>query len=189
MRIGLFGILPGVPGIAGDAPLDELLTRIEKAETDGFAGFWAAGNTSLETLSVLMLAGRQTSRIELGTAVVPTYPRHPVVLAQQALTAQAATGNRFTLGIGLSHRVYVEDQLGLDYSKPIRHTREYLSVLTPLLEGSVARFEGAEYRVKARLSVPNAARSQVLVAALGPQMLTLTGALADGTITWMGGPN
>ncbi len=188
MRIGLFGIVPNVPGASGDAPLDDLLDRVEQAEAAGFASFWAAGNSNLETLFVLALAGRRTSRIELGTAVVPTYPRHPVILAQQALTAQAATGNRFTLGIGLSHRFYIENSLGLDYSKPIRHTREYLSVLTPLLDGQTARFRGEEYRVSAQLNVPGATRPQILVAALGPQMLRLTGRLADGTITWMGGP-
>ena len=136
----------------------------------------------------LALAGRETSKIELGTGVVPTYPRHPTALAQQALTAAAASNNRLTLGIGLSHRVVIENMLGLDYSKPIRHTREYLSVLMPLLEGNRVSFRGEEYRVAAQIQVAGAARPPVLVAALGPQMLKLAGKMADGTITWMGGP-
>ena len=119
---------------------------------------------------------------------MPTYPRHPVALAQQALTAAAATGGRFTLGIGLSHKIVIEDMFGLDYSKPARHMREYLEVLTPLLRGEPVEYRGDEYRVKAGLSVPGAAPVPLLVAALGPVMLGLAGRLADGTITWMTGP-
>lgn len=188
MRIGLFGVLPGVPGLAGDDPLITLIGRVEKAEAAGFASFWAAGNANLDTLMTLALAGQTARRIELGTAVVVTYPVHPAVLARQALTAQAATSNRFTLGVGLGHKFYVEDGLGLDYSKPIRHTREYLAALTALVAGEKANVQGAEYRVATQLAVPGAERPQVLVAALGPQMLQVTGRLADGTLTWMGAP-
>src|SRR5690606_21346287 len=112
-----------------------------------------------------------------------------VAIAQQALTTSAAAGpGRFTLGIGLSHKVVIEDMFGLDYSKPIRHMREYLSVLNPLLAGESASFRGEEYRVNARLDVPGATKPSLVVAALGPQMLKLAGRMADGTATWMGGP-
>jgi len=114
--------------------------------------------------------------------------RHPMALAQQALTASAATNGRFTLGIGLSHKVVIENMLGLDYSKPVRHMREYLSVLTPLLSGDQVMYRGEEYRVTARVAVPDAPKPPVIVAALGPQMLRLAGKMADGTATWMGGP-
>jgi F420-dependent oxidoreductase-like protein len=111
-----------------------------------------------------------------------------VALAQQALTAAAATGGRFTLGIGLSHKIVIEDMFGLDYSKPARHMREYLEVLGPLLRGEPVDYRGEEYRVKTSLSVPGASRVPLLVAALGPVMLGIAGRLADGTITWMTGP-
>jgi F420-dependent oxidoreductase-like protein len=111
-----------------------------------------------------------------------------MALAQQALTASAATNGRFTLGIGLSHKVVIENMLGLDYSKPVRHMREYLSVLTPLLSGDQVMYRGEEYRVTARVAVPDAPKPPVIVAALGPQMLRLAGKMADGTATWMGGP-
>jgi 5,10-methylenetetrahydromethanopterin reductase len=159
----------------------------QQAENAGFAAAWLPQVFALDALTVLALAGRETSRIALGTAVVPTYPRHPVVLAQQALSAQAACGGRLLLGIGLSHKVVIEGMLGLDYSRPIGHMREYLTVLNSLLGGEAAALQGDLYRVNARLAVPEAARPPLLVAALGPAMLKLSGSLADGTVTWMGG--
>jgi F420-dependent oxidoreductase-like protein len=170
-----------------DAPLDEMLERFAKAEADGFASAWAANIFNYDALTLLTLAGRVTKTLELGTAVVPTYPRHPAALAQQALTAQAAAGNRLTLGIGPSHKLVIEMLFGLDYSRPIRHMREYLSVLNGLLTGQPTAHQGEEYRVGAQITVPNAVRPTVLVAALSPRMLKLAGTMADGTITWMGG--
>lgn len=184
MRIGIgLGATPG-----SDGTLDEMIRRVQQAEADGFHSVWVSNIFGVDAVTFLALAGRETKSIELGTFVVPTYPRHPMALAQQALTAAAASGNRFILGIGLSHRVVIEDMLGLDYSKPVRHMREYLSVLMPLLEGRETRFQGEEFRVALQLQVPGARRPPVLVAALGPQMLRLAGTMADGTAVWMGGP-
>ncbi len=181
MRIGINA------GLSRGAMLDQLLTQIEQAERDGFASVWLANIFGFDALTVLALAGRTTQRLELGTAVVPTYPRHPTALAQQALTVQAATNNRLTLGIGLSHRVVIEGMFGLDYSKPILHMREYLTVLRGLLSGQPTSFEGKQYRVNAQMNVPGATQPPILVAALGEQMLKLAGTRADGTIVWMGG--
>ncbi|GIW17068.1 MAG: LLM class F420-dependent oxidoreductase [Tepidiforma sp.] len=182
MKIGI-GI-----GITGSEGLPEVIRQIQRAEESGFDAAWLPNIFGLDAVMTLALAGRETSRIELGTFVVPTYPRHPMALAQQALTASAAAAGRFTLGIGLSHRVVIEGMFGLDYSKPVRHMREYLSVLVPLLEGKPVQFRGEEYRVQGQLTVPGAGRVPVIVAALGPQMLKIAGRLADGTATWMGGP-
>jgi len=180
MRIGT--VLTTLP-----KPLDEMIAMIAGAEEQGFTSVWLANTSANDALTVLALAGRATSRIELGTGVVPTYPRHPVALAQQALTVQVATGGRLALGIGLSHRTMIEDRLGLDYSRPVPHMREYLTVLDGLLAGEAVEFRGEEYRVSSQLSIPGSTRPPVVVAALGPAMLKLTGRLADGTITWMGG--
>ncbi len=181
MRIGLmFGGTDG--SLAGAA------AQARRAEQSGFATFWMPNIFGIEAITAAALTGREVGRIELGTAVVPTYPRHPVALAQQALTAAAATDGRFTLGIGLSHKIVIEDMFGLDFSKPARHMREYLEVLAPLLRGEPVEYRGEEYRVKSGLSVPGAAPVPLLVAALGPVMLGLAGRLADGTITWMTGP-
>ena len=180
MKIGI--------GVSEAGSLGETLKAFERVEASGFDAAWIPNIFGFEAIMLLALAGQVTSKIELGTFVVPTYPRHPTAIAQQALSASAATNGRFTLGIGLSHKVVIENMLGLDYSKPIRHMREYLSVLMPLLKGTGVQFAGEEYRVAARVSVPGAKTPQVIVAALGPQMLKLAGKMADGTATWMGGP-
>lgn len=184
MRIGTMLSMPGDVVATG-----VLVERAIAAERAGFASAWLPQVGTVDALTALALAGRDTTRIELGTAVVPTYPRHPVMLAEQALTVQNATGNRLALGIGLSHKFFIEGSLGLDYSKPISHTRDYLCILNDLLSGEKVDYSGDEYRVKAQLSVVDARRPPVLVAALGPAMLRLCGRLADGTITWMGGIN
>ena len=184
MKIGI-----GIGGGTGeDGTLADVIEQARQAEADGFASAWMANIFGPDAITTLALAGQVTSTIELGTFVVPTYPRHPTAIAQTALTAAAATNGRFTLGIGLSHKLVIEDMFGLDYSKPIRHMREYLSVLNPLLAGEAVRFRGEEYRVAAQISVGGANRPPVIVAALGPQMLKLAGRMADGTATWMGGP-
>jgi len=166
-----------------------LVARAKQAEQAGFASVWLTQVSGLDALTVLAMAARDTSTIELGTAVVPTYPRHPTVLAGQALTVQDASGGRLSLGIGLSHKIVIENSLGLDYSRPVAHMREYLQVLNGLLAGEPVRFAGELYRVSAQITVPGAHKPPVLVAALGPAMLRLSGRLADGTITWMGGLN
>ena len=184
MRIG---IMIGADGASHT--LDDIVAVAQDAEERGLDTVWMANIFSFDAISTLSIVGRETRRIGLGTAVTPTYPRHPTALAQQALTAAAASNNRFTLGIGLSHKVVIEDMLGMSYDKPARHMREYLNVLMPLLrEGSVS-YEGEEYRVNLpRLAVNGARPVPTVVAALGPMMLRIAGELADGTNTWMVGP-
>jgi len=182
MRIGVMLSMPGTRNT-----IDGLIQAAQRAETAGFASVWLPNIFDFDAITALALAGRETERITLGTAVVPTYPRHPTAIAQQALTAQAAARGRFVLGIGLSHRVVIEDMLGLDYSRPVPHTRDYLTILGGLLAGERVVYHGEQYRVAAQIAVPEAAKPPVVVAALGPAMLRLAGRLADGTITWMGG--
>src|SRR5881628_1616304 len=136
-----------------DSSLAGAVAQAQRVERIGFATFWMPNIFGIDAITGAALVGHQVGRIEVGTAVVPTYPRHPVAMAQQALTAAAATGGRFALGIGLSHKIVIEDMFGLDFSKPARHMREYLEVLTPLLRGEPVEYRGAEYRVKAGLNV------------------------------------
>jgi F420-dependent oxidoreductase-like protein len=172
--------------------IDDVVAEARAAVDLGAHTFWSSQIFGHDALTVLAIVGREVPGIELGTAVVPTYPRHPMMLAQQALSTQAAINSRgdagLCLGIGLSHQIVVESMWGLSYSKPVRHLKEYLSVLMPLLEGKPVSFAGEEFRVNGGVSVPGSSRPSVLVAALGPQMLRVTGALADGTSTWCVGP-
>jgi 5,10-methylenetetrahydromethanopterin reductase len=179
MRIGLFFDEP-VP------PL-QMVDRIVQAEQDGFDSYWMSHIFTFDALTVLALAGARTSRIELGTSVVPVYGRHPFALAQQALTTQAATGGRLALGIGLSHHVVIENMWGMSYEKPAAYMREYLSVLGPLLREGRVGYNGERFRVNAGLQVPGATPPALLIAALAPVMLRMAGELTDGTVTWMAG--
>jgi 5,10-methylenetetrahydromethanopterin reductase len=122
-------------GIGGDvlgAPVtpQQVVEQAEQAEADGFPSAWTTHFArGVDALSILAVAGARTRRIELGVGVVPTYPRHPVALAQQAATTQAFCGGRLTLGVGVSHRPVIEDMHGIPYVRPAAHMREYLSVL------------------------------------------------------------
>ena len=184
MRIGI-----GIGDIAGaPADVDGLVAQAKRAEADGFASGWFANIFGMDAIMAAAICGRETARIELGTAVVPTFPRHPVAMAQAALSAQAVARGRFTLGVGLSHQLVIEPMLGLSFAKPYSHMREYLAVLGPLIRGGSVQFAGDEFRVTANVSVPGATPCPILVAALAPRMLALAGRETEGTITWMTGP-
>lgn len=183
MRIG---IMAG--GTSDRGTLDDLVARAKDLEARGFPTLWIANVFGPDAITAASVIGRETSTLELGTAVVPTQPRHPTALAQQALTAQAACRGRFSLGIGLSHPPVIEHMFGLSYARRAKHMREYMQVLGPLLRGESADFEGEEFRVHLALDVPGAQRVPVLIGALGEHMLRIAGSDADGTILWMTGP-
>src|SRR5262245_66398433 len=134
MRIGLFMLTT--------VPLSIILSQIERAERAGFSTAWLPNIFGHDALTVLALAGQHTTQSELGVGVIPTYPRHPAALAEQALTAQAATANRLVLGIGPSHQVVIEQMMGLGYAKPLPHMRDALLVLTDVLRRQPAHLAG-----------------------------------------------
>jgi len=183
MRIG---IMAGATG--GDDGLDGLVRSAKDYEARGFDTMWLANIFGIDAITACAIVGRETAKIGLGTAVVPTYPRHPTAIAQQAVTAQVASSGRFKLGIGLSHQIVIESMLGLSYARRAKHMREYMAVLGPLLRGEPAKFEGEEYRVNLALDVPGASPVPVMIAALGDHMLRIAGESSDGTILWMTGP-
>ena len=172
---------------AGGTPLEALVAQIRDAEREGFSSVWIPQIFGSDALTLCALAGRETSRIELATAVVPTHSRHPLYMAQQALSTQVACAGRFALGLGPSHRVVIENMLGLSFARPARHVEEYLRVVGELFRDGKTAFAGELYRVNASLRVAGATPPPLLVGALGPRMRKVAGALADGTITWMTG--
>jgi len=141
---------------------------------------------SLDALTALAVVSRDVPNIRLGTAVVPTYPRHPMALAQQALTVSQVSGGRLDLGIGLSHKPVVEGMWGLPFDKPVGHMRDYLSILMPLLRGEKVSHSGDSVIGRGQIDVP-AEAPPVYVAALGEQMLKLAGEFTNGTSLWMTG--
>jgi F420-dependent oxidoreductase-like protein len=186
MRIGM--------GIGGDVlgapmPPADIVEQARQAETEGFPAAWTVHFTrGVDALSVLAVAGTKTTQIELGVGIVPTYPRHPLALAQQAATTQAFCGGRLTLGVGVSHRPVIEGMHGLSYARPAAHMREYLSVLTPLLRDGSAHYRGEFYQVDGGFTVPGATAVSVVVGALSPKMVQVACELADGVVTWLAGP-
>jgi len=159
------------------------------ADLQGYATAWTVNLTRAgEGLSVLAAAAMVTERIRLGVGVVPTHPRHPSALAQQAMTVQALSGGRVTLGVGVSHRPVMTGMLGLDYGTPLHHLREYLSVLVPLVRTGAVSFEGESYRVDLSIDIKGTSPVPVLVGVLSPASARVAGELADGIITWLAGP-
>jgi F420-dependent oxidoreductase-like protein len=167
----------------------EVREEVGERRAQGFASVWASQIFGYDALTLLAVVGASVPDIELGTAVVPVYSRLPQVMAQQALTVQAATGGRLALGVGLSHQVVVEGMWGLSYDHPARYLREYLSALVPMLRGETVQVDGEMVTARSAgpLEIPDAPPPPVLVAALGPTMLRLAGTMADGTATWMTG--
>ena len=182
MRIGYFG------GTINDGTIEEVIAEARDAEASGYSSYWAPQIFGHDALTVLAIVGREVPRIELGTSVVPTYPRHPMALAQQCLTVNASTGGRLCLGIGLSHQIVIEQMMGMSFDKPVRHMREYLDVLGPMSRGETVHADGEVYRVHGAVNVNGGSPFPIVVAALGPQMLKVAAERADGTITWCTGP-
>jgi F420-dependent oxidoreductase-like protein len=167
--------------------VDGLVAAARSAADDGFGSYWTSQIFSVDALTGIAVAANEVEGIRFGTGVVPIQPRHPMMLAGQALTVSQVSGGRLDLGIGLSHQMVVEGMWGLPFDKPVRQMREYLEALGPLLAGENPQYGGETITARGGLDVP-ADPPPVLVAALGPQMLTVTGRLADGTVTWMTGP-
>ena len=183
MRIGINGT-----GLVQRASIDAIVDDAEKAAADGFSSYWLAEHPTggFDALTVLSVVGQRVADIELGTAVVPTFPRHPLALAGQVLTIRTAIGDRLTLGIGLSHEVMMA-QLGIGFEKPIRHLREYLSILMPLLSDGKVAFDGEVFSCHAEIFRAPVTPCPVVVAALGPQALRVAGARTQGTtLAWVG---
>ena len=182
MEIGI-----AVGDLRGPATAAEIVDQVRAAADAGFGTAWTSQAMGWDALVALVVAGRVPG-IGLGTAVVPVPQRHPLVLAAQALSVQAATGNRLTLGIGAGIGAMVTSMFGLPHDRPATRMREYLTVLGPLLRGEAVDHRGATLTATGAVGVPGATAPPVLVAALGPAMLRVAGELAEGTITWLTGP-
>ncbi len=178
MRIGLSG---------GAATVEAIVTQATEAEADGFSSLWFAGSVAGDPLVAMAMAGRATSSIELGTAVLQTYPCHPLLQANRVIAAANAMGRPgMCLGLGPSHEPIVRDVLGLSYDHPVANTAEYLQIVGPLLRGVDVDVDGTEWTAH---SAGRAARPghpiPLLLSALSPRMLRTAAQFADGVVLWM----
>jgi F420-dependent oxidoreductase-like protein len=164
------------------------LDLVRRAEALGYESVWVTHGAGRDSFAVLQAYGAAAPRLGLGNGVVPIYPRHPVSMAQAALTLSELTGGRFRLGIGVSHRASMETQLGLDLRAPLATMREYVAVLRGAL-GEGAHLDGRHYRVHWSLQLPERpAAPPLYLAALSPRMCELAGEIADGAILWLCSP-
>lgn len=185
MKIGWNGT-----GVVGRASIEAVKKDLVRASNAGYQSYWLADHPTggFDALTALAIAGQGVEGIEIGTAVIPTFPRNPMALAAQALTVAQSLDGPFCLGIGLSHETMMKD-LGIAFEKPIRHMREYLSILVPLMEVGEVDFQGQLLSCRAKIFDRPMPDCSVVVAALGPQALKVAGELAGGTtLAWVG-PN
>lgn len=182
MKIGL-----AVGDVRGPATLDAITGQVRVAADAGFATAWASQALGWDALTTIAVAGAAAD-IAVGTAVVPIPQRHPLMLAGQALTVQAAVAGRLTLGVGAGVAAMVSGMFGLPTDQPVQRMRDYLTVLGPLLRGESVDYRGETLTAMGAVDVPGVLAPSVIVAAMGPRMLQLAGELADGTVTWMTGP-
>ncbi len=178
MELGIFGSSRNV---------EDLKKQVQEANDLGYSTFWTPQIFNLDALTALAVVAESVEGIRLGTSVIPTYPRHPMMLAQQALTVNQVSNGRLDLGIGLSHKPVVEGMWGISFDAPVGHMSDYLQILMALLHDGAISHGGKHLTSRGGIDVP-ADAPPVLVAALGPQMLKLVGRVADGTVTWMTGP-
>lgn len=167
--------------------VDRLRADAQWADESGFASVWIPQiPDEFDALTAATVAGAATTRIEIGTAVVPVQPRHPVALAQQALSVQAVCNGRLRLGLGLAHHWIIDEMMGMPYERPAATMRAYLDVLDAALAGpGPVDVENDLFRIHNPLDITDITPTPVLIAALGPVMLRLAGERTDGTILWM----
>ncbi len=178
MRIGLTG---------GAATVDKIVEQAQRAETDGFSALWYASGVTGDPLVPIAIAGRETNRIELGTAVLQTYPCHPLLQANRLASVTNAMGRPgLTVGIGPSHEAVVRDVYGLSYAGAGSNTEEYVRILAGLMRGETVDTDGEHWSVhsEGRMARPDHP-VPLLLSALGPRMLRVAGEVADGTVLWL----
>lgn len=154
------------------------------AEELGYDGMYFAGG-GRDPVLLSALTGQAVPRLRLGSGIVSVWQIKPLAMAESAIIANEALDGRFVLGLGLSHPHMVQDRMGVKYERPILVLKEYLTILMQCLDNHAVDFEGEVLSAHATLNIPFARRPQVLIAALGPQALRVTGRLADGTMTFM----
>lgn len=187
MRIGIYG----ASQIALGQPTDAVAAHAAQAEADGFPTYWVNQQVVPDALTMLTILGKATATIELGTAVIPTWTRHPLMLAAQALTtAEIVGGDRLLLGIGLAHKPSIEEHLHIPFERPATNMAEYLSVLLPALGERTVDVTGDIWSatVDAMGGPADVATPKVMLAAMGPRMLEMAATRTDGDILWLSGP-
>jgi len=184
MRLGL---MVGPERARYSTKVERMLRDAKWAEDNGLSTVWIPQvPDEFDAMTAAALVAHETSRIEIGTAIVPLQPRHPIALVQQALSTQLVAGGRFTLGLGPSHHWVIQDMMGLPYERPAGLAADYLDVLDAAMAGpGIIEVKNRSFDIANPMYVTDQPRMQVMLAALGPVMLQLAGSRTDGTILWL----
>ncbi|MFE5852940.1 TIGR03564 family F420-dependent LLM class oxidoreductase [Streptomyces sp. NPDC056500] len=177
--------------IDSDNQVDATVRLAAEAETAGLRSAWFGQGFGIDSPQLAAIVGREVPGLQVGTAAIPVFGRHPLVVSSQALTAQAATHGRYHLGLALGTRLLTEDGMGIPFERPIARLREFLVVLRQLIETGTSDFRGELISAATPLpaGVPGATTGvPLLVAAMGPQALRVSGELADGILPYLAGP-
>lgn len=167
--------------IVGD-DMPQMLAQIIAADAAGVHQIWRTQSAGPDTLTLFGAASVRTQQIRMGTAIIPTYPRHPMVMAQQALAIAELSSNRLRLGIGPSHKPHIEGAYGLPQTEPLRHLREYMQVVRTALETGRVDLDGSFFHV--HMSLSQTMQIPLLLSALRPKSFQLAGEIADGALSW-----
>jgi F420-dependent oxidoreductase-like protein len=179
--------MPGTIGLAAMRPtVPATLALIEQAESLGIPAVWLTnGANGPDALTLFAAAAARTERILLGTSIVPTWPRHPMIMAHQVQVISALAPGRFRLGIGPSHGEGIESTFGIPYARPLTHLREYISVLRQLAETGRVELDGDFIRAHGQMSAHIPMQVPVMASALQRRSFAFCGEEADGAITWI----
>lgn len=179
-----------VPDRQADNHVDDAIAQARGAHAAGVRQIWLAQQFDHDAIGLAGLIGAAVPDLRVGTSVVPLNPRHPLVVAAQAQTAQAAAHGNFSLGIGLGAHKPEQDAFGTSWPNPVRRLREQLQVLRSIFHDGQVDFHGDEYTASPAwpVSVAGGTPIPVYVAAMGPKALRVTGELADGTLPYLAGP-
>ncbi|MGE3538347.1 MAG: TIGR03564 family F420-dependent LLM class oxidoreductase [Candidatus Tectimicrobiota bacterium] len=183
-----FGIRWGLAGGTTLATVEAAREAARFAEAAGFDSLWVSHGMAIDPIVALACVAAEAPHLkEFGTSVVPLYGRHPIGLAQLAMTAQSALGGRFTLGIGAASKQQAEERMGIPWDRPFSLTRDFVNGLQPLLAGQEAHVVGEQLTTRAKLDI-SAPNTPILLAALGPRMLRFAGERVEGTTLGQCGP-
>jgi F420-dependent oxidoreductase-like protein len=186
MQVSMFGQLSGA---GQESPIDATIANLAQLRDEGFKRVWMSQMPyEPDLLTILAVALHEVADIEVASGVVPIQNQHPMQMAQRALTVSLASAGRFILGLGMTHQAVTEGMWGIPWDKPVRRLNEYLDGLLPLLAGEPADATGETVTTRGSLMIGGAARPDVYIAALGPQLLKIAGRRTAGTCTWMTGP-
>lgn len=178
-----------IVNLSNASPVESCIRDLTEARDDGFARLWFTQMPfDADLLTVLAVAVREVSDIEVASGVIPIQNQHPMLMAQRALTLNLIANGRFALGVGVTHRTVTEGMWGISWDRSVRRLSQYLDGLLPLLAGEPVNASGDMLTTRGALQLAGAPAPDVYVAALGPQMLRLAGQRTAGTITWMTGP-